>query len=613
MAAGVALLALPASALAGTFTWSQPGDLNSSTEYGVQSWSYAASGATLTYSSSFIGNAKTLAGYTNSTASPSTWIAAPTSGSPRPLELVPAAQKSVTLKWTSPFSTTQTVNLSGSISEPNSTLVCGTAWAITSATPIASGTGSSGIGPTAVTVAPGGTIALTVTDDSTLATFWSTRCDETDVSLSLSAPGTAPSVTITQPTAGVSLTSESFAGTGSTGFGNSSQVTVRVCSGTVNTCPAGSAAQTLTASVQSNGSWSASPSLELQNGTYTVEAEQDDLVGDAGVSNDTTFTLNHPAPPTVTINSPGSAPLTTATPTLSGTAGTASGDSSVLVVIYGGTDTSGSVLRTISATVNGSGQWSTQVSPSLANGTYTAVASQFETGGLYGLSSPVTFTIQASASSGKLTLTQPGAGASVPQGQVLFAGSAATASGDSRTVTVTVWKGESTKGTRVGTTTTTESGGSWSTTWPHQLASGLYTARASQSTPQGAVTSAAHTFQVVPGSGTIGNTVRLTRGRVVTLSVRCMAASGQVCTGTVLVVTAKTFQPTAGGPRGGVLLAFARVSIPAGHTVALSRTVSRAVWRTLHKQKNLKVHVITQLSQGAGQPVSATVTRTLKT
>ena len=223
---------------------------------------------------------------------------------------------------------------------------------------------------------------------------------------------------------------------------------------------------------------------------------------------------------------------------------------------------------------------------------------------MYGLSSPVTFTIQASG--GRLTLTEPAAGASVSQGQLLFSGGAATASGDSSTVSVTVWKGDSTSGTKVGTTTTTESAGSWSTSWPHQLAPGLYTARAAQSTSHGTVTSAAHTFQIVPGSGTIGNTVRLTAHRVVTLAVRCLAPSGQLCTGTVLVVTVKTFQPTPGGPLGGVLLAFAHVSIPSGATVTLSRTVTRAVWLTLRTKKNLKVHVITQLSQGGGKPVSAT-------
>ena len=127
------------------------------------------------------------------------------------------------------------------------------------------------------------------------------------------------------------------------------------------------------------------------------------------------------------------------------------------------------------------------------------------------------------------------------------------------------------------------------------------------------MTSSAHTFEVVPGSGTIGNTVRLTSHRVVTVSVRCLAPSGQVCAGTVLVVTVKTFQPTPGGPLGGVLLAFAHVSISSGQSVTLSRTVSRAVWRTLHNKKNLKVHVITDLSQGGGKPVSATVTRTLQT
>ncbi len=135
-----------------------------------------------------------------------------------------------------------------------------------------------------MTVAPGGTIVLTVTDDSTLSAFWSTLCDETDVGLSLSVPGAAPAVTITQPTAGASVTSESFAGAGGTGFGNNPQVTVRVCSGTVTTCSAGSAVQTMTTTVQSNGIWSVSPNLQLQNGTYTVEAEQDDLVGDAGIA-----------------------------------------------------------------------------------------------------------------------------------------------------------------------------------------------------------------------------------------------------------------------------------------------------------------------------------------
>ncbi len=64
------------------------------------------------------------------------------------------------------------------------------------------------------------------------------------------------------------------------------------------------------------------------------------MLGDADLSSPVTFTIANPTAPTVTLNSLGSSPLSTSTPTLTGTASTAAGDSQVAILISPASDPS---------------------------------------------------------------------------------------------------------------------------------------------------------------------------------------------------------------------------------------------------------------------------------
>jgi hypothetical protein len=479
----------------------------------------------------------------------------------------------------------------------------GTTWSLVSG----STTIDNGLVPTIpsqqVSVPARGTIVLAVKDQSTLGLNYSTTCDQTNVDLSLSVGGTAPSVSITSPANGASVSGESFAGKASTGFGAVSRVTLRVCRGSDSSCPAASAVQSMTAPVQSDGGWSVAPTSQLADGTYTAQAEQDDLVGDSGLSAVTTFKLSTPPPIKLTINPLGSLPLTTSTPTLSGTAGIAPGDSPALVTIYSGGSASGSAVRTLTAPVSDAGTWLAQVTPGLADGRYTAIAAQFVSGGMTRVSSSVTFTIDALVGTGQLSIEQPGAGATVQQSALRFGGSASTAPGAARTVTVTLWKGEAANGKSLGTATAASNGSTWVTTWGHKLALGYYTAQASQTTAAGTVRTSTDTFLLTPIPEVVGGTVSLSRGRVASVAITCNAPAGEVCTGTVLVATAAMYQPTPGGPRGQARLIFAYVSIPGGQTVTVRRTVSEQLWRALRHRASVKVTV---------NALGSRATRTLK-
>lgn len=80
-------------------------------------------------------------------------------------------------------------------------------------------------------------------------------------------------------------------------------------------------------------------------------------------------------PPAVTLTSPAEDAHTSATPTFSGAAGTASGDSAtVTVTIYSGTEASGTPVQTRTATRSGS-TWTTTAS-TLPAGTYTVQVTQ---------------------------------------------------------------------------------------------------------------------------------------------------------------------------------------------------------------------------------------------
>jgi hypothetical protein len=109
-----------------------------------------------------------------------------------------------------------------------------------------------------------------------------------------------PAVTLTQPADGSALANSnvSFGGTASSAPGDSSTVTVKVYSGT---SPTGTPAQTLSATRQTNNSYSVSATLA--EGTWTAQSEQQDTAGNIGKSSANTFTVSTAAP-TTTISGP---------------------------------------------------------------------------------------------------------------------------------------------------------------------------------------------------------------------------------------------------------------------------------------------------------------------
>src|SRR6202035_2117484 len=106
-----------------------------------------------------------------------------------------------------------------------------------------------------------------------------------------------------------------------------------------------------------------------------------------------TFTVDTVAP-AVSLTAPANgAWINTATPTFSGAAGTAAGDSSTVTVrVYGGSSATGTPVQTLTATATGSG-WSVSPLSALADGQYTVQAEQGDAAGNQGFSSPATFTV----------------------------------------------------------------------------------------------------------------------------------------------------------------------------------------------------------------------------
>ena len=137
--------------------------------------------------------------------------------------------------------------------------------------------------------------------------------------------------------------------------------------------------------------WEVTPTT-LEQGEYTAVAEQT-AGGETGKA-EVTFTVV--TTPAVSINPV--APFTKdSTPTLSGSAGAAVGDEpTVDVTIYQGGSVGGTVAASESVALSGS-SWSFTPGKALAEGTYTAQATQEDKAGPLGESTPVTFTVVTKA------------------------------------------------------------------------------------------------------------------------------------------------------------------------------------------------------------------------
>jgi large repetitive protein len=294
----------------------------------------------------------------------------------------------------------------------------------------------------------------------------------------------APAVTLNAPKAFTNNQTPNFIGGAGVASGDDPSVTVTIYEGSV---AGGTIVQAQTVAV-SGSSWSYTPSSKLAQGTYTVQASQEDKAGNVGKSAAAAFVVDTKAP-AVTINQPAS-PTKNATPALSGAAGTLSGDDPAVAVAIHEGGVGGTVVQSGAALVSGA-SWSYAASK-LPDGTYTVQASQEDKAGNVGKTAAVTLTVDTTAPSVSInTLASP-----TKISKPALGGGAGTAAEDQATVTVTIYQGVGVGATVAQSQAVSVSGSSWSYT-ASTLADGTYTAQATQEDKAGNVgASAEMTFTV---------------------------------------------------------------------------------------------------------------------
>ena len=418
-AAGAAIviaLALPAAAAAGTYAWSlpttqAPGPANPDHDgYGATPWSYDELQTVTTpgqqpsptrlpsYSFSLHGG---LAGWYDGADADQPFVAANRAGRAvgvvpdGTLALQPARDRLVAVAWTSPLSAAQRVTVSGTFTALDADALCPSrpSWTLEQGSNVLSGGGAATGGSSQAisaspTVSRGETLYLVI---GWTGAMYDQACVTAGLTLSLKAPATPPTVTLDRPAAGeeISGAQPTFSGQASSDFGASADVTVRVYRGSSSS---GSVVEKLIAK-RSGPAYSVPAAPPLANGTYTAVAEQDNGAGDRSFSSTATFTVDNVAPH-VTLRAPGSGPLKTAQPVLSGQAGTRRGDAQLVQVgIYKGSLAQGQAVRYLVPKRGAGGRFSVRVTPALPNGSYTALAVQSAAGGVYGVSRPLTFRV----------------------------------------------------------------------------------------------------------------------------------------------------------------------------------------------------------------------------
>jgi hypothetical protein len=363
---------------------------------------------------------------------------------------------------------------------------------------------------------------------------------------------------------------------------------------------------------RSGSGYSVAPAPSLDDGTYTVQAEQDDLASppNVGMSAPVTFSIRN-AGPSIVLDSPGG-PLTSSTPRLTGRGGTAPADAStVSITVFAGTQAVGAPVRTLYATVGKDGHFSTNVTPGLGDGAYTALAGQRDSTGTLGQSVARTFRIKTHPPA--VTLDRPAENSQVVGSTPTFSGSAGTALGDSSTVFVAVYAGATTQGRVVARLRTTANGSFWSVQTPIALLPGRYTAQASQTDDAGHTgRSVPATFSIVAAPGIVGTSVRLDGSDTASLAITCRQAATETCSGTVLVLSAGNYQGSPGGPTGQLQILYAYVSIPGGQTLVVKQGVAARLASLLRRRTPLPVIVTASLRDLAGQSIDVTARRTLR-
>ncbi|RKG29927.1 Ig-like domain-containing protein, partial [Acinetobacter tianfuensis] len=135
---------------------------------------------------------------------------------------------------------------------------------------------------------------------------------------------------------------------------------------------AGKVVDTGAATVDANGSWTYTPSANLPDGSYTVEATAKDAAGNEATAAGNGLTVDT-TPPTVTIE-----PLALTNVVEPVIKGSAEVGATVTVEV---TDSQGNVVASGTAQVDGNGEWSFKPTSPLTNGSYTVNATAKDAAG----------------------------------------------------------------------------------------------------------------------------------------------------------------------------------------------------------------------------------------
>jgi hypothetical protein len=345
----------------------------------------------------------------------------------------------------------------------------------------------------------------------------------------------APTVTLDAPPSPSNDTTPTFTGTAS----DTTTVAVQIHAGTSE----GPVVATADAT-GSGGAWTSGEAAPpLLSGQYVaVAVQQSSLAGNpAGVSAPVAFTVDTTSP-VVTLDEPTS-PSNDTHPAFTGTA---TGTGTVTIRIYAGPTAQGTLIASATASGTGGAWTSSDASPALASGEYTALASQpSPVGNPAGVSEPVTFTVETAAPT--VTLNPPAARSA--DTTPAFTGTAS----DTTPVTVEIRAGTSVSGTVVSSAQATVTGGTWTSAQAFPaLANGQYTAIAKEASsldnPTGA--SAPATFTVDTSAPAVTLDQPITPSNDATPSF----------TGTASETTPVTVRIYAGASAGGVAVASATAS-----------------------------------------------------
>ena len=180
------------------------------------------------------------------------------------------------------------------------------------------------------------------------------------------------------------------------------------------------------------------------------------------------------------------------TPTIAGTAGTAPTDASTVTVrIWQGQDTTGVVVRVLTATRAAAGGWSVDVAPALPEGLYTVRAEQSDSRGNTGSSNPRGLRVDVTAPDVGVSAASPTED-TTPE----LSGRAGDAPGDASRLLVRLWPSAYPSGDAAHELLVTRDGGAWRADAP-ALGAGEWTAVVWQDDNAGNRGAARHTFTVV--------------------------------------------------------------------------------------------------------------------